>query len=264
MRTGSTNSMRGVTLPSSGMGWGASFLAHACAGVLCYFMPGESTPAPDAPRATAPVEVNIAFVKPRPQLEPIEAPPPKFEAPSVELPEVTVPVRPLEFVKPEPTASEPRQPRVRECRRIQSLEAPPVFLTDVTPPEPPAPAPSPPRPPTPKPARVQKTKPSESPPPTPSQASAAVLSPVPDAKNPPPSYPRLARHRGYEGTVLLRIRVSAKGRCLTVEIVESSGYASLDHAAVEAVQAWEFEPARSDGIAVEAEVDAPFRFRLTE
>lgn len=265
--TGRTSAATRAACSPSTTGWGLSLVAHACAGMLCYFLPGESLRPQAARRPTAPVEVSVAFVEPRPQLEPMDARPPKLDAPTVELPETTVPVKPIEFTEPEQAAPEPRQPRVRECRQVEPLDAPPVFLTDVTPPPPPTPAPLPPaptQPPAPVPAPVQEARPSESPPPTPSQASAAVLSPVPDARNLPPSYPRLARRRGYEGTVLLRVRVSAEGRCLAVEVVTSSGYASLDRAAVEAVQKWEFEPARSDGVAVEAVVEAPFRFRLTE
>jgi protein TonB len=64
--------------------------------------------------------------------------------------------------------------------------------------------------------------------------------------------------------VVLLIRVSAEGACLSVKVLESSGHAVLDRAAVAAVEQWRFTPARAEGGAVEAEVEVPIRFRLTE
>jgi protein TonB len=87
---------------------------------------------------------------------------------------------------------------------------------------------------------------------------------VPESENLPPAYPRLARRRGYEGLVVLLIRVSTGGMCLSVEVLESSGHTVLDRAAVAAVKKWRFKPASTGAAAVEAEVEVPIRFRLTE
>ena len=62
--------------------------------------------------------------------------------------------------------------------------------------------------------------------------------------NPKPEYPWAARRRGEEGRVMLRVRVSAQGTALAVEIAQSSGSALLDEAARDAVLRWRFVPAR--------------------
>ncbi len=83
------------------------------------------------------------------------------------------------------------------------------------------------------------------------------------AGNRPPAYPWLARIRGWEGTVVLRVRVEADGHPSAVRIVDSSGYAALDTAAQGAIQEWSFAPARQGGRAVRSEVELPIRFQLT-
>lgn len=80
--------------------------------------------------------------------------------------------------------------------------------------------------------------------------------------NPPPKYPSDAIRRRIEGTVLVRMRVDVTGRVRSAEIVRSSGHASLDRAAVEAVERWKGQPARRFGRAVASEEVLPIRFRL--
>ncbi|MFQ6033652.1 MAG: energy transducer TonB [Candidatus Bipolaricaulia bacterium] len=80
--------------------------------------------------------------------------------------------------------------------------------------------------------------------------------------NPPPSYPEVARRRGYEGTVLLAVRVRKDGGVAAAQIAETSGYEVLDRAAVRAVRAWRFRPARRGEEPVEMEVRVPVRFQL--
>lgn len=46
------------------------------------------------------------------------------------------------------------------------------------------------------------------------------------------TYPPLARQRGWEGTVLLALRVESDGHLEKIRIVRSSGYAVLDHSAL--------------------------------
>jgi periplasmic protein TonB len=91
---------------------------------------------------------------------------------------------------------------------------------------------------------------------TPPSFNAAYL------RNPPPRYPLAARRSGEEGTVTLRVRVTADGRAASVNIESSSGSPSLDRAALEAVRAWRFVPARSGLENVEAWVLVPIVFRL--
>ncbi|WP_018868059.1 energy transducer TonB [Thioalkalivibrio sp. ALJ10] len=80
--------------------------------------------------------------------------------------------------------------------------------------------------------------------------------------NPPPDYPRISQRRREEGTVMLRVTVSAEGEPVRWEVEESSGYDRLDEAALSAVERWRFEPARRGGRAVEAEVVVPMEFQL--
>jgi len=83
-------------------------------------------------------------------------------------------------------------------------------------------------------------------------------------RNPPPVYPTLARERGEEGTVLLEVEVLASGRCGTVAVLESSGHALLDEAAVYAVRQWVFKPARRWHQPVPFWVEIPITFRLVD
>jgi protein TonB len=83
-------------------------------------------------------------------------------------------------------------------------------------------------------------------------------------KNPEPPYPLTARRRREQGLVLLAVRVNPQGRAVKVELKQSSGYPSLDEAALTAVGQWEFEPARIGSITVESEIEVPVRFKLSQ
>ena len=80
--------------------------------------------------------------------------------------------------------------------------------------------------------------------------------------NPKPAYPAMARRLNQEGEVLLRVRVSAEGNPLSVEIAKSSGFTLLDEAARNAVRQWRFVPARRGGEPIESWVGVPVVFRL--
>ena len=79
---------------------------------------------------------------------------------------------------------------------------------------------------------------------------------------PQPIYPTRARRRGWEGTVTLAITVGPGGSAVAVAVVESSGHAILDEAAIGAAERGRFRPARRDGRAVSGDVALPFEFRL--
>lgn len=83
-------------------------------------------------------------------------------------------------------------------------------------------------------------------------------------RNPPPVYPRSARERGQEGTVVLEVEVLASGRCGTVNVLRSSGSRLLDDAAVLAVRGWVFRPARRWREPVPFWVEIPVTFRLVD
>jgi len=80
--------------------------------------------------------------------------------------------------------------------------------------------------------------------------------------NPAPEYPPMAKRRGEQGRVLLRVTVSASGEASVVAVSQSSGYALLDQSALQAVKNWQFVPARFNNHAVVAEVTVPVRFTL--
>jgi protein TonB len=80
--------------------------------------------------------------------------------------------------------------------------------------------------------------------------------------NRPPTYPPLARERGYEGTVYLRVEVKGDGRVGGLTIDRSSGYEILDRAAAESVREWIFLPAQKGGKPVTSWVLLPVKFML--
>jgi protein TonB len=75
-------------------------------------------------------------------------------------------------------------------------------------------------------------------------------------------YPPAARAQRIEGTVLLLVTVDSAGRVTDASISQSSGHAILDRAALAAVRAWRFEPARQGGAPVIAQVELPVRFQM--
>ena len=94
---------------------------------------------------------------------------------------------------------------------------------------------------------------------------AATTSPVFNAgylRNPPPTYPLVARRNGEQGTVILRVRVTRDGVPASVDIEKTSRFSHLDDAALEAVRTWRFVPARQNGQPVEAWVLVPVVFKL--
>jgi protein TonB len=79
-----------------------------------------------------------------------------------------------------------------------------------------------------------------------------------------PRYPYRARAEGQEGSVTLRVRVSAEGRMQAVDVVRCSGFAALDEAALGAVRKAGFVPAERAGQRVDGEIDLTFTFRLKD
>lgn len=80
--------------------------------------------------------------------------------------------------------------------------------------------------------------------------------------NQPPTYPVEAARQHAQGTVTLLIHVSAQGRPQDVVIASSSGAASLDHAARNAVRRWRFTPAQNQGMPVPFDYSLDIRFIL--
>ena len=82
------------------------------------------------------------------------------------------------------------------------------------------------------------------------------------SKNPPISYPKRARRKGYEGTVVLEVLVNRNGKVDDLRILASSGYAILDRSAVNSVKSWSFKPAKKGNDTVDMWVQVPVRFKL--
>lgn len=81
--------------------------------------------------------------------------------------------------------------------------------------------------------------------------------------SPPPRYPEYARRHGYEGVVMLQVRISPWGLTERVRVIASSGYEMLDNAAMEAVRDWRFEAAtNSKGDFVATTLRLPIVFKL--
>ena len=80
----------------------------------------------------------------------------------------------------------------------------------------------------------------------------------------PPVYPKMARQKGWQGTVVLKALVAEDGTCSRVEVEESSGYDALDQSAVHAVRQWEFSPARLGGNPYAVLTKVPVQFILTD
>jgi protein TonB len=83
-------------------------------------------------------------------------------------------------------------------------------------------------------------------------------------ENSPPVYPKLARKRGYEGTVVLQVLVNKQGRVDDLHINESSHHAMLDRAALNSVRKWYFEPGRKGTEKIDMWVKVPVTFKLQE
>jgi len=77
-------------------------------------------------------------------------------------------------------------------------------------------------------------------------------------------YPRVARRRGWEGRVVLGLRLAPDGRLHRPRVVHSSGHGVLDRAALEAVAGTgtlDWAPPLLQGVALD--LDLPVIYRLT-
>lgn len=96
-----------------------------------------------------------------------------------------------------------------------------------------------------------------------SAESAEAGSPANYLFNPRPLYPLTSRQRKEEGLVVLSVRVSKEGLPGGIQVVQSSGHALLDQAAVRAVSQWRFTPARLGQQPVASQIEIPVRFKLS-
>lgn len=83
-----------------------------------------------------------------------------------------------------------------------------------------------------------------------------------ELNNPSPIYPELARSRGVEGKVVLRVIVNEKGLVDDIAIFNSSGSSMLDLSALETVKNWHFIPAKSNNKFIRSQIMVPIVFRI--
>ena len=83
-------------------------------------------------------------------------------------------------------------------------------------------------------------------------------------RNPKPDYPGIARIRGWEGKVILRVQISEEGKVESVEIEKSSRHDLLDESALEAVKQWLFVPAMQGNQPIASSVLVPIIFTLQD
>ncbi len=114
---------------------------------------------------------------------------------------------------------------------------------------------APPPPPEPPPAPVAPTTPAGVP-----LASGTRPEPL-EGRMPPPSYPAQALRRGESGTVVVRAEVGPDGVPTSVTVARSSGSRTLDRAAVDAVNRWQFRPAQLEGRPTVGSVLVPIEFK---
>lgn len=78
-----------------------------------------------------------------------------------------------------------------------------------------------------------------------------------------PKYPELARRKGREGLVVLRLTIGAGGELKDVSVVDGGGH-GFEDAALAAIRASRYAPARRDGQCVECSALLPIRFALKD
>ncbi|OAM51489.1 energy transducer TonB [Methylovorus sp. MM2] len=187
--------------------------------------------------------------------EPI-APPKKNEVIVEFVKPVVVPPQPIEPPKPLPQKLEAKPQPAKPVSALRTPPAETVTPQDVTVHEN---------------TTAQKTSEPVAAVPTPPPAPPAPKEePVTEASgyagylnNPAPEYPAFAQRQGWEGKVILRVRVLANGKPGTIELKESSGRKTLDEAALEVVKGWVFAPAKRGSTPVDGWATVPIEFRLS-
>jgi protein TonB len=149
--------------------------------------------------------------------------------------------------KPEPPKIEPPPPE-----RTPPRAPPPIQTAAVVPSEAPIAAPV---------ETVAAVQPAPPAPPAPEPVKAAFGG-IGYKNNPAPDYPAQAVRQGWQGTVLLRVRVLASGTVEAVEVIKSSGKKLLDDAAIDTVQRWVFAPSTRGSAAIDGFATVPIEFKL--
>jgi periplasmic protein TonB len=99
-------------------------------------------------------------------------------------------------------------------------------------------------------------------PPPPPERVSAPFGRAGYLNNPAPDYPAAAARQGWQGTVVLRVRVLSTGRVDTVEVQHSSGHRLLDEEAMTTVRGWLFTPSKRGPTAIDGWATVPIEFKL--
>lgn len=94
---------------------------------------------------------------------------------------------------------------------------------------------------------------------------APVEPPRTDARhyrNPAPTYPRISRRLGEEGTVVMEILITPEGTVAEARLKKSSGFSRLDKAALDIIKKWKYIPAMQGGKAISYWYTQPVTFDL--
>lgn len=95
-----------------------------------------------------------------------------------------------------------------------------------------------------------------------SSTPVLIKKPTFKARPTPISYPRLAKRRGQQGKVLIEVWIDDKGEQIKHFIVDSSGFSTLDSAALSAISNWKFDVSTEHGYAIAHRVQIPVNFTL--
>ena len=224
-------------------------LLHA--GILGLGWPGLSAPTASEPRIQW---VDPVAALPQPlRVPPVPSPVAATQASVRAQPNPTPPVTAPPMRSPEPSPA-PAQTTVVETARSAAVAAPPAASV-------PAGGVSQSSP-------VADARPALGPAPLPAPAEAPPLS-LPSERaaylnNPPPAYPAISRRLGEQGRVVIRVYIDERGMPVEAHWAQRSGYSRLDQAAMDAVMAWRYVPAKRGEVPVAMWFNVPIAFDLKQ
>lgn len=228
--------------------------AHAAAVFLgAVWLAASPRGKPTAPSANvAPLEMTLEGAK-TPEMESEAADRREFDAHPPPAASESAPAAPS---VPEPAADAPPPLPAPRPPSLPEPDFPDAAPPDAQPLPPPAPA------------RAAAARPVAAAPSAPQlpaeerRENSRVDSPAKPRRPIKPEYPKAARLRGEQGRVVLRIRIDGGGRTQSAEVAASSGFEELDAAALRAVRAARFVPAKSRGVPVPSTATLALDFRL--
>ncbi|MFY9346398.1 MAG: energy transducer TonB [Orrella sp.] len=228
--------------------------------------PSQAVAEPVEAAAPEPEPEPETLPTPEPQPEPIPEPEPESEP----VPEPVQKPEPVLVPEPEIASVQSFEPDIKAATAPeQTLASEPELIPEPEPvPEPVVvPKPVAVKPKATKPVAVTPRATKVAPPRESSVATRTSTPAVFDAdylNNPAPRYPTSAFRQRAEGTVVVRAEILANGQSGRIELQRSSGFDSLDAAALSTIKKWRFKPAMVDGKAISQWVTIPITFRLTK